>query len=421
MAEKLKVVWLSNIIFPDAAERIGVARYAIGSWLTAYRDVMRKYHGDDMMLHVIAPYDGHSFAELTVGDTYHYLFPRSCRANELSVWLKALDSRINPDVVHLHGSEFPHSSLYIDACGNGNAVLSIQGLISTCASYYLAGLPSHYMPTLRDLLKRDTLLDQRREMARRGRLERSLLTKVRYVAGRTSWDYAHCKAVNQSLHYFVCNEPLREGFYRAAWSLPACRRHTVFACQSSYPLKGLHMLLRALAIVRHTYPDAVLSLPGVDLTRRPWYRTSTYWKYIRSLIRDLGLSGCVHFLGDLSEEEMIDQYLSANVFVCPSSIENSSNSVCEAQMTGTPVIASYVGGMMDLVDDGVTGLLYRFEEIEMLADKICRIFADDDLAVTLSRNARAAASVRHDREAIARSLWQIYQTVSGNVNQDRQQ
>lgn len=421
MAEKLKVVWLSNIIFPDAAERIGVARYAIGSWLTAYRDVMRKYHGDDMMLHVIAPYDGHSFAEQTVGDTCHYLFPKECKPQALSAWFKSIDDRIRPDVVHLHGSEFPHSSIYVDACGNANAVLSIQGLVSVYPRYYFAGMPVHYPPTLRDLLKGETLTARRNEMARRGRLERSLLTKVRYVAGRTSWDYAHCKAVNQSLHYFVCNEPLREGFYHAAWSLPACRRHTIFACQSSYPIKGTHMLLRALAIVRRTYPDAVLSLPGVDVARRPWYRTFTYWKYIRSLIRDLGLSGCVHFLGDLSEEEMIDQYLSANVFVCPSSIENSSNSVCEAQMTGTPVIASYVGGMMDLVDDGVTGLLYRFEEIEMLADKICRIFADDDLAVTLSRNARAAASVRHDREAIARSLWQIYQTVSGNVNQDRQQ
>lgn len=421
MAEKLKVVWLSNIIFPDAAERIGVARYAIGSWLTAYRDVMRKYHGDDMMLHVIAPYGGHSFAELTVGDTCHYLFPKECKPQALSAWFKSIDDRIRPDVVHLHGSEFPHSSIYVDACGNANAVLSIQGLVSVYPRYYFAGMPVHYPPTLRDLLKGETLTARRNEMARRGRLERSLLTKVRYVAGRTSWDYAHCKAVNQSLHYFVCNEPLREGFYHAAWSLPACRRHTIFACQSSYPIKGTHMLLRALAIVRRTYPDAVLSLPGVDVTRRPWYRTFTYWKYIRSLIRDLGLSGCVHFLGDLSEEEMIDQYLSANVFVCPSSIENSSNSVCEAQMTGIPVIASYVGGMMDLVDDGVTGLLYRFEEIEMLADKICRIFADDDLAVTLSRNARAAASVRHDREAIARSLWQIYQTVSGNVNQDRQQ
>ena len=421
MAEKLKVVWLSNIIFPDAAERIGVARYAIGSWLTAYRDVMRKYHGDDMMLHVIAPYDGHSFAEQTVGDTCHYLFPKECKPQALSAWFKSIDDRIRPDVVHLHGSEFPHSSIYVDACGNANAVLSIQGLVSVYPRYYFAGMPVHYPPTLRDLLKGETLTARRNEMARRGRLERSLLTKVRYVAGRTSWDYAHCKVVNQSLHYFVCNEPLREGFYHAAWSLPACRRHTIFACQSSYPIKGTHMLLRALAIVRRTYPDAVLSLPGVDVTRRPWYRTFTYWKYIRSLIRDLGLSGCVHFLGDLSEEEMIDQYLSANVFVCPSSIENSSNSVCEAQMTGIPVIASYVGGMMDLVDDGVTGLLYRFEEIEMLADKICRIFADDDLAVTLSRNARAAASVRHDREAIARSLWQIYQTVSGNVNQDRQQ
>ena len=81
-----------------------------------------------------------------------------------------------------------------------------------------------------------------------------------------------------------------------------------------------------------------------------------------------------------------------------------------------PVISSYVGGMMDLVADGESGLLYRFEEVEMLAGKICSIFADDTLALRLSQGARAVATRRHDRAAIAESLWAIYKSVRGTSN-----
>lgn len=65
---------------------------------------------------------------------------------------------------------------------------------------------------------------------------------------------------------------------------------------------------------------------------------------------------------------MVKRYLLSNVFICPSTIENSPNSLCEAQLLGVPHIASYVGGTADLMK-GNEECLYRFEETEMLAEK----------------------------------------------------
>lgn len=70
-------------------------------------------------------------------------------------------------------------------------------------------------------------------------------------------------------------------------------------------------------------------------------------------------------------------------------------------MVGTPCIASYAGGMMDSVSDGETGFLYRFEETEMLAMLVCRLFGDMDLCRRLSFRGRQASLERHDRSANA--------------------
>ena len=416
MAEKMRILWLSNIIFPEVSERLGLPRVVVGSWMMAYKSLLQASHAADMELHVISPYEGTSFADVEAGGAHHYLFPETTGASELRKWLKAVNDRVRPDVVHIHGSEYPHSSLFVEACGSGNAILSIQGLVSVYARYYYGGLDLHGKFTLRDLLKRDTPRIQQRDFVRRGRLERSLISRVGNIAGRTSWDYAHSVAINPDVRYYTCQEPLRDGFYHAAWSLDECHRHTIFACQPAYPIKGLHQLLAALPLVRRRYPDVHLYLPGDNIGDRPWWKIRAYWRYINRLIERHDLRDCVTFLGGQTEEEMIEHYLSANVFVCPSSIENSSNSVCEAQILGVPVVASYVGGMMDLVADGESGLLYRFEEVEMLAWKICSIFADDALALRLSQGARAVATRRHDRAAIAESLWAIYQSVRCTSN-----
>lgn len=414
MAKGIKVIWLSNVILPEASEALGLPKLVIGSWLIAYKAILEKYYPSDITLHIIAPYQGTDFKTVRIGNTSYYVFPKEISPRKLKAWLKETADSINPDIVHLHGSEFPHSSMLFDICPHDKVLLSIQGLVGVCARYYYAGLDLDNKFTIRDVLKHNTLRQQRQLFARRGMLERSLLQKLSYVAGRTSWDRAHCLAVNPRLKYFICNEPLREGFYQAQWSIDKCQRHTIFACQPSYPIKGLHMLLEALPLIRRRFPDVKLNLPGVNLCNSPWYKMRAYWKYIGQLINKHQLEDCIRFLGNLPEEEMIAQYLSANVFVCPSSIENSSNSVCEAQIIGTPLVASYVGGMMELVEDGKTGLLYRFEEVEMLADKVCHLFANESVASEMSRNERLVAAQRHDRRAIADSLMGIYDEILNN-------
>ena len=125
----------------------------------------------------------------------------------------------------------------------------------------------------------------------------------------------------------------------------------------------------------------------------------------------LGVTEKVHFLGQLSEEQMIAEYMNAHVFVCPSAIENSPNSVGEAQLLGTPVVASYVGGTMDMVKDGETGFLYRYEEISLLAQRVCELFSNRELCERISVQERTVANARHSKDTNARALVEIYKEI----------
>ena len=108
---------------------------------------------------------------------------------------------------------------------------------------------------------------------------------------------------------------------------------------------------------------------------------------------------------------MIKKYQKAHVFICPSSIENSPNSLGEAQLIGTPTIGSYVGGIPNMIQHHQTGLLYRFEEYEMLAKYICDIFENSTLALHLSQNAITAAEARHNVHDISKKMFNIYNEI----------
>jgi glycosyltransferase involved in cell wall biosynthesis len=107
---------------------------------------------------------------------------------------------------------------------------------------------------------------------------------------------------------------------------------------------------------------------------------------------------------------MKENLLLSNVFVSPSSIENSPNSICEAQMLGVPIVASFVGGVPDFIPTKNFGLTYRFEDVEMLAQKICECFEtskifDSTLMVETARK-------RHNKAENLRVLIDIYKTIA---------
>lgn len=224
-------------------------------------------------------------------------------------------------------------------------------------------------------------------------------------------------AENPDLKYYFHNETLRAEFYNHSWDLNLCEKHSIFLSQSSYEIKGIHFLIKALPFILRKFPDTRVYVGGKNIKLKSsifdWLRYNRYSRYIEELLKTQKVDNHFIFLGPLSEQEIVQQYLKAHLFICPSTIENSPNSLAEAQLLGVPCIASYVGGIPDMVVDGETGLLYRCEEYEMLADAICRVFEDDNLAAHLSSHARIVAKARHDRRANASRLQEIYNLICG--------
>ena len=122
----------------------------------------------------------------------------------------------------------------------------------------------------------------------------------------------------------------------------------------------------------------------------------------------------MRFTGLLTAEEMVNELLSSNIYVCPSSCENSSNSIAEAQLLGVPCLASNRGGNPDMITDDKYGELYEFYDIQGLAEKICDIFES-----SVSYNnpyVRSMARSRHDKRVNLETTIAIYKSIMNQRN-----
>ena len=95
----------------------------------------------------------------------------------------------------------------------------------------------------------------------------------------------------------------------------------------------------------------------------------------------------------------------------PSSIENAPSSLAEGGLVGTPTIATFVGGNMEMLEHNKDGFLYCYNEPNMLAEYITRIFESDELAMQLSQHARETARLRHDPATLEKTILNIYETL----------
>ena len=415
----MKILWITNALLPEAEAQLrGQAEVkGTGGWIPSLAEKVCKTDGISLSVAALSPLvkkitivqgEGIThFAIPSVGDTtYQKCYEEAYRK---------IFQEIQPDVVHIHGTEYPHSLAALRACGADKTIISLQGIVSSIANYYMGGISASEARrniTLRGLL-RPSLMQEQEEMARRGEYEKELFRECRYIMGRTAWDKGQVLTVNPNIIYFHGGEILRTEFYEGKWDYNKCVPHTIFASQAGYPLKGLHKLIMALGTVIKQYPDLQLCVAGRDITfsKGTWkdrLRISTYGKIIKGLIKKHNLTGHVTFTGNLNAEEMKREYLRSNVFVCPSSIENSPNSLAEAQILGVPVLASQVGGIPDMMQ-GDEEHLYRFEEVEMLAHKIVQLFEKQDEIDT--EPMRQVALKRHNPEKIIEELIDTYKAV----------
>lgn len=415
------ILWISNILFPEAITLLSGSRSSLigsGGWLVSSAESLISLGGYRMV--VVAPTNLVNSLQKLEGSyiTFYALPCKNERKYNKSyeAMFREIVSKENIDIAHLHGTEFAHGLAFLRACPDIPSVLSIQGISEEIGCHYLDGFSIGDVLrniTFFDLVYNGSLYKQRARYIRHGNyIEREIIKKVKHIIGRTSFDRAHTAILNRDAIYYKCNESLRTEFYDGSvWNSGTCMKHSIFLSQSSYPIKGLQQVLKAMPYVLRKYPDAHIRVAGADITKvqtiKQWILRTSYSKYITGLIKKLGLKDKVTFTGPLDAEQMKKEYLSSNVFVSPSSIENSPNSVAEAQMLGVPCVASFVGGTSDMIPTKACGTLYRYEDVVMLANAICDVF---DCSWDSKEEIRVATT-RHNKDANILQLVDVYNSI----------
>lgn len=418
--KSMKVLWVSLVKFPPLCEHLGEAVPVHCGWMYSSAKAMMK-EMPEVRLGVMVYSYGKNYERYDIEGVTYYLIPTAKIDRTSKKQIEACRQAIrnfSPDLIHIHGTEHSLAKAVCMANESGTRIVAnIQGLAGPIMRYADGGLSlwdKLTNITLLDFYRGTFLLNEKRSFKLRAECEHYVLTHVTDIIGRTQWDQAHVITINPNLRYHFMNETLRNSFYESpVWDYEHCKKHSIFVSNSGSPLKGAHQVLNALPIILRQYPDTVVNFCGSSVMSnklKDLLRFQGYHLYLRRLVKRLRLQEHVCFLGSLSETQMKQQFLDANVYVLPSAIENSPNSLCEAQILGTPVVASYCGGTPTLLTDGQTGHFYRYEEYEMLAQIVMRLFEQDNFTC-LSLAEMKVASHRHNREQNARRLAEIYHNI----------
>lgn len=418
----MKVLWLVNMPLPEASSLLNEEQSPYGGWLiNASNDLSIQQNIDLSIAFPSSKTD--KFKQLNGEHIKYYVFPpidiKNFKETENSNAFKELLQKVKPDIVHAYGTEFAHTLMMVNACNDAGIkiVVSIQGLVSVYAKHVSANLPLHviYGFTLRNLLLKDNIFFIKRKFQIRGIYEVEALNKIENVIGRTDWDRASSLQINPKLQYYFCNETLREEFYHHKWDINKCERHSIFLSQGQYSFKGLHYILEAMPLILKRFPAAKIYIGGKNIIKSETLTDklllTNYGIYIKNIIKKLNLNNNVFFTGPLSEKRMCQQYLKSHVFVCPSSIENSPNSLGEAMILGVPCVASNVGGVPDMMKHKEEGFIYQTDAPYMLANYICEIFQNDDLALGMSKAANKHSLKTHNKRKNTETTVNIYKKI----------
>ena len=415
----MKVLWFVNRIFPIVEENSGLKVQAGGHWMLSLCLELANSNEIELAVVMVSP-EFKGFNKYKHEGILYYNLPIHTIGNKLllnnkitSLFVKAFSLTqkkdvsacakvvfdFSPEVVHVHGTE-PFYGL-VSSQINIPTVISIQGILSEYIKDFWGA--TSLATKFKYLGVNYTYLLMRKNAKR----EKEIFLKNKNFIGRTTWDKSHVQKYNPNSQYYHCNEVLRPIFKDVKWNLNKASLHVVYTTTTCLPYKGTILLFKAIALLITKFPNIKVRVGGPIPMRE-------YGKYLRSSIKQLGIEKVVNFLGKLDEIQISKELASAHVYVLPSFIENSPNSLAEAQIVGVPTIASYSGGTPSMITDCKTGLFFPKGDYTVLANRIEKIFNDNDLANNLSVNARKVATNRHDPEFITKNMLSIYKSIKSS-------
>lgn len=311
---------------------------------------------------------------------YHYV-PGQKRLNTLTMYrltrrriLAELDA-IRPDVVHAQTT-----SMYGPICLDSGypAVVSVHGIISEELAHTIG-----WRDRLRDRLH---ALSQKRTVARANHLIQPTDYPQRRLGAVTTARWHDTGNAISDRFFEVRRRP---------------RADTVLYIGAIIRRKRLLDLVEALAILARRGCHLQLRVAGPEIE-------AAYAADVRRSISRHGLENRVTMLGLLDQGRIEEELASCTTLVLPSGQETSPMVIAEAMAAGVPVIATDVGGVTSLLENGVTGLVVPPAEPKLLAEAVESLVDGTDLAAQLGSSARQEAAERFRSSQVAARVLGVY-------------
>ena len=314
----------------------------------------------------------------------------------------------NPDLIHIFGLECPLCEIIEQ--GSIPTIVHLQGILNpiTC-SYLSPGFSKESLKKYgcwwREYIFNNGFGFYYQGIIRRCKREEHLYSLLKHCTGRTHWDKSVTMLYAPDCKYYHIDEILRPEFYtehriEPRKEIPTLR---IMSTISETVYKGLDLIVKTARLLDKLHIDYEWHIVGIKSGSN----------YVKLIDRTLGFSHSDHlcFEGVKNPQEMIELFYNTDVYVHPSYIDNSPNSVCEAQILGIPVIATNTGGVSSLIEHRISGILVPTNEPHMLVSCLAEIRQCYELRNMLSANGRNVALKRHDKSNIINKVVGLYQNL----------
>ncbi|WP_264229502.1 glycosyltransferase [Acholeplasma laidlawii] len=424
----MKILWITNILIGDYVKQKNNKPMG-GLWMDA---LLEKLSLNKELSFIIATTGNvDQVIKAVINDIVYYELPGGLPTNykrslkkSREEWKLIIENE-KPDLIQVWGTEYSHSLVAVEIAKKMNikVIVYIQGLMNAISKYTTANLSlstRFRYTTMRDVFRMQAPILEKKWFKKRIGVENTLLKLADGVIVESDWAEGFCLNINSNLNIIRIPLSINKVFYDYGWDYTNVEHQTIITNASGPAYKGLHILLKALIIVKKKYPNVKVYVPGKSIytTRNRFIRQIKpgYWNYITDFINRNNLNENIHFLGYLTQEEIAKKLSIANLFVLTSAIENHSSSLKEALIVGTPAIASSVGGVNEYFKYNKNGYIYRFEEYEVLAHYISKIFENHNLSMYFSKNSKIELVDAEENKDLKLFLSMYKNLIKGDPN-----
>lgn len=226
-----------------------------------------------------------------------------------------------------------------------------------------------------------------------------VLARAQMVISTSAYDMKAVGNLIRGQRVHIPN-PVSSEFFKRNWNKGNGHREILFV-GSLLPRKNIEGIIRAFEAVRSKQDKAQLTLIGPTLD-------PLYASHLQELVGRLKLGDDIEFLGHIDNAMLLDRMRACSVLVLFSREETSPMVIAQAMAIGKPVVASNVGGIPEMVQDGYTGFLVESGDEKALAIRIVELMQSPDLCYRMGQNAHEVAKCRFTPEVIAQRTIEAY-------------